>query len=429
MALLTKLEASNLRTDATDATPSARIQANRLNAMRSTGPRSTEGKARSRRNSLKHGLTGEGVVLPPDVEAQTALRIKAWTESLAPRGPVELDLIKVAATSMTRVELCWQEESAAQRRAVARAEIAWDADRLDEAAQLMLQLPKQPQRIVYALGRTASGVRQMRESWQELSLRLDDTGEWSESQLQMALDLLGVLTIFRDSYNLLDISSMSLEEGRELRRQIVEFEIHRLTEELQWLEDLDDLERDDRLKGLNTQNDPEVARLRRYELALTRRVTSNLAVLRRGQAKQDGNLKSKGDEVHRVTATPTLPPPASVAPRSDETKPRVDLLPPRETKPTIEKRPVVESPAPIQTNPIRPTPSKSSPTLTQPPRIVPPARTKPTEAQARGLLTSLESIENRSGRNYKELDSLRSASRVDLRSNCGQVEIAAALAR
>jgi hypothetical protein len=36
---------------------SARVRANRLNAKRSTGPKSTEGKARSAKNSFKHGLS------------------------------------------------------------------------------------------------------------------------------------------------------------------------------------------------------------------------------------------------------------------------------------------------------------------------------------------------------------------------------------
>lgn len=36
--------------------------ANRLNAQRSTGPRTLAGKLRSRRNAIKHGLTARAVV-------------------------------------------------------------------------------------------------------------------------------------------------------------------------------------------------------------------------------------------------------------------------------------------------------------------------------------------------------------------------------
>jgi hypothetical protein len=38
------------------------ITANRRNARKSTGPRTSAGKLRSRRNALKHGLTAETVV-------------------------------------------------------------------------------------------------------------------------------------------------------------------------------------------------------------------------------------------------------------------------------------------------------------------------------------------------------------------------------
>ena len=38
------------------------IQANRRNALKSTGPRSEEGKQQSRRNAVRHGLTAETVI-------------------------------------------------------------------------------------------------------------------------------------------------------------------------------------------------------------------------------------------------------------------------------------------------------------------------------------------------------------------------------
>ena len=40
------------------------IEANRHNAKKSTGPKSEEGKTRTRRNALRHGLTAEQTVLP-----------------------------------------------------------------------------------------------------------------------------------------------------------------------------------------------------------------------------------------------------------------------------------------------------------------------------------------------------------------------------
>ncbi len=43
-------------------TSDRQIAANRLNARKSTGPNTIEGKSRSRRNAFKHGLTARTVV-------------------------------------------------------------------------------------------------------------------------------------------------------------------------------------------------------------------------------------------------------------------------------------------------------------------------------------------------------------------------------
>jgi hypothetical protein len=55
------------------ATP-IQVEANRANAQLSTGPSSPEGKLKSSHNALKHGLTGQTILLPTDdVEAYQSL--------------------------------------------------------------------------------------------------------------------------------------------------------------------------------------------------------------------------------------------------------------------------------------------------------------------------------------------------------------------
>ena len=67
-------------------TSQKQIEANRRNAQKSTGPRTAEGKARSSRNTLKHGLTSTRVVMfDEDREEFESIRQQLVAE-LAPGG-------------------------------------------------------------------------------------------------------------------------------------------------------------------------------------------------------------------------------------------------------------------------------------------------------------------------------------------------------
>ena len=51
------------------------LAANRANAKRSCGPKTTQGKLRSRLNALQHGLTAAVVVLPGEDTDQYEVRL------------------------------------------------------------------------------------------------------------------------------------------------------------------------------------------------------------------------------------------------------------------------------------------------------------------------------------------------------------------
>src|SRR6185312_13668932 len=61
---------------------SQRLEANRANAKRSTGPKTEEGKSRSKLNALKHGLSAERVVIgdedPREFETFRAALQRDW---------------------------------------------------------------------------------------------------------------------------------------------------------------------------------------------------------------------------------------------------------------------------------------------------------------------------------------------------------------
>jgi len=68
----------------------ARIEANRRNALRSTGPRTVEGKRRSSLNAVRHGLLARTpVLLHVEAEEDWEAHVMATVDALAPVGHVE----------------------------------------------------------------------------------------------------------------------------------------------------------------------------------------------------------------------------------------------------------------------------------------------------------------------------------------------------
>jgi hypothetical protein len=72
----------------------AQIAANQANAQRSTGPKTAAGKERSRANSYKHGLTGEGIVLPAVEAAEVARLQQCYEVDLQPSNEFSRTLVR-----------------------------------------------------------------------------------------------------------------------------------------------------------------------------------------------------------------------------------------------------------------------------------------------------------------------------------------------
>jgi hypothetical protein len=98
-----------------------RLEANRRNALRSTGPRTEDGKQRSRTNAVRHGLTAETVVgsledaedykpfeaaITADYDVETAvarelvLRLASLLWRLRRANAIEADLFEIQAEGL-----------------------------------------------------------------------------------------------------------------------------------------------------------------------------------------------------------------------------------------------------------------------------------------------------------------------------------------
>ena len=143
----------------------ARLLANRENAKRSKGPTTPEGKSRSRRNSLKHGMTGAGIVLPSEDVAAVAARFSEFEADLKPRNGVARYLVERTALLSVRLDRCARQESAMLSEKVTHAEGDFDERRIAEAEALMAGLAAEPAANARALRRTPEGVDLMIRAW------------------------------------------------------------------------------------------------------------------------------------------------------------------------------------------------------------------------------------------------------------------------
>ena len=90
----------------------ARLDANRRNAKKSTGPRSKEGKRRSSMNALKHGMTAQLAILPDENPAAFERRMAEWVGQARPRNVFELIRAERAAYCSWQLERAQRAQSA-----------------------------------------------------------------------------------------------------------------------------------------------------------------------------------------------------------------------------------------------------------------------------------------------------------------------------
>jgi hypothetical protein len=101
----------------------SRSEAARVNGAKSHGPSTPEGKSRSSRNALKHGLTAEFHALPGESEEALEDLIAAYQTQHQPVGAIEAELVRslavvrwrlnriaVLETHLFENELCLSEE-------------------------------------------------------------------------------------------------------------------------------------------------------------------------------------------------------------------------------------------------------------------------------------------------------------------------------
>src|ERR1700675_317595 len=81
-------------TESTNLTGNDRAAINRSNAQKSTGPRTEAGKQRSKLNALRHGLTGQTVVLPTEDHSAYERHSQSFLNQYHPKDATETQLVQ-----------------------------------------------------------------------------------------------------------------------------------------------------------------------------------------------------------------------------------------------------------------------------------------------------------------------------------------------
>jgi hypothetical protein len=107
-----------------------KIEANRRNARRSTGPKTAEGKSASSRNALRHGLSSERLaVLPGESQDDLDALIEAIHDELQPKTDTERHFVDRMIAARWKLARLQRWEAAAFDAILEREDGAGDPDR------------------------------------------------------------------------------------------------------------------------------------------------------------------------------------------------------------------------------------------------------------------------------------------------------------
>jgi hypothetical protein len=257
------------------------ITANLANSSHSTGPKSIEGKDKSRLNALKHGLaaTTTAALITSESE-QTFLeeRKAMWLDSFRPVGDDQEWLFERIVVDSIRIERCHDAYLALCRQYGERARLLWNEDRRRDAAELAAGIHRNPTSIARRLQSTSQGADLMITLWKGLLSHLDRHGEWADPHRSMALDLLGIHKTLRDAETPLDPAK---GDTLATRRSLASAEIARLIDLRDGpLADLDASERAMAEETLGAEFTKPLQLLDRYERAACRRFDEASKMLR-----------------------------------------------------------------------------------------------------------------------------------------------------
>ena len=173
-------------------TDEQRAEIRRQNGRKSKGPKTVEGKHRSRANALKHGMRADVLALPNEDPAALAARTQAWNEYYQPQSPAAQHLLNECVRATVLADRCHTHHHAMLARQVREAADRWDAEQDLHLERLRALLPEDPAAAARRLKLCAAGCRWLIRRWEDLLGTLLRRGAWSGPDRDEAIRLLGL---------------------------------------------------------------------------------------------------------------------------------------------------------------------------------------------------------------------------------------------
>jgi hypothetical protein len=162
-------------------------ETNRRNAAHSTGPATPEGKRRASLNALRHGLTGQTVVLPTDDLAAYQSTCDEFHAELKPKGLLETRLVQTIADTYWRLDriramennlfaLAIEEQEPLSSDPVISAALS-QAKSLDERSDLLTRLSLYEQRLNRTLEKAQAQLNQIQKERAQAETRALEAAE------------------------------------------------------------------------------------------------------------------------------------------------------------------------------------------------------------------------------------------------------------
>src|ERR1700730_16922978 len=131
--------------------------ANQANALKSTGPKTAQGKATARRNALKHGMTCEKENLFRNDARLYKERLERWTKVVKPRNDMELYQLESAVRATVNLDQCARNAKAGLNQRKRQVVGHWDGVQTKKLNRALQGWTTQPAECVAQLETFARG--------------------------------------------------------------------------------------------------------------------------------------------------------------------------------------------------------------------------------------------------------------------------------